>query len=131
MGQLKTIALLLALLASSGAGAQQKTYKCTDKVGKVTYSTTECHLLGLRAQGEVVDRMNTSPAYKAPAPSSTGQVQYSGPGGGSRPAPAAASQGGPAPEGDSGDPKRRCFTVKTAKGVSTRCNDQPEEEAPK
>ncbi len=128
MGQLKTTAFLLALLASAGAGAQQATYKCTDKAGKVTYSSIECHLLGLKGQGEVVNRMNTSPAYKPPPRPA---VQPS-----SGPAPATASQASApaaAKPADGPDPNRRCFTrqVKTAKGVSTvtNCNEKPDESA--
>lgn len=128
MVQLKTTAVLLALLASAGAGAQQATYKCTDKAGKVTYSSTECHLLGLKGQGEVVDRMNTSPAYKPPAGASAPKA----PAAASAPKPAAKAAE-PAATGseDEADPNRRCFKVKTATGFATRCNERPAEDEPK
>jgi len=33
----------------------------------------------------------------------------------------------PAASADPADPERRCFTVRTAKGNITRCNDKPDE----
>ncbi len=120
------IALLLVLpllLAATGAAAQGM-YKCKDAAGKITYAGNECHLLGLKPAGEVADRMNTSPAYKAPKRPAA-------------PPPAAAPapqpvQGAAAAKDDTADPaKRRCFTIKTAKGVTTRCNEKPEQDDPK
>ncbi len=112
---------VLCSLCLCAIAAAQTTYKCTDKAGKVTYSGTECHLIGLTPAGEVADRMNTAPAYKAPPKSS-------------RPATPPAAAPAPKPEAkaaakaeDEPDPDRRCFRVKTATGYATRCNEKPEE----
>jgi hypothetical protein len=107
-------AVLLSLLCS--AAAAQGMYKCKDAAGKITYSGKECHLIGLTDAGEVTGRASVTPAVK-PAGASAAQTDV--------PARAPASQGAakaPVP------PERRCFTVKTAKGTATRCNDTPEEE---
>jgi hypothetical protein len=116
-----------ALLWSAGAAAQ--TYKCANAAGKVTYSSTQCSDLGLKDAGEVRNQLNVSPAQKvapirpAPAPQ---------PAQAPKPAPAAAAPKVPddLPPGtiiDQGrDDGKRCFTVKTAKGTSTRCNDSPD-----
>jgi hypothetical protein len=115
---LPIVAAAAALLVCAAA-ASQTTYKCKDKAGKITYAGNECHLLGLQPAGEVADRLNSAPAYKAPprayAPPST------------PPAPAAAPEPAAAAD-DQTNPRRRCFTIKTAKGVATRCNDKPDEE---
>jgi hypothetical protein len=106
----------LALLLSGGLAAQ--TFKCTDPAGKVTYSGTKCGDLGLKDAGEVKDKLNVSPAYKPP-PSAIE----------SRPSPAPAAIAPeteiPAAPEDVANPNRRCFTVHTAKGNITRCNDKP------
>ena len=109
----------LALLISGGLAAQ--TFKCTSPDGKITYSGTKCGDLGLKDAGEVKDQINVSPAYKPP-PGATGPRPS--------PAPAAAVQA-PAPEApaaaeEAANPERRCFTVKTAKGNVTRCNEKPD-----
>jgi hypothetical protein len=96
-------------------------YKCKDAAGKITYSGKECHLIGLTDAGEVTGRASVTPAVRPPAASAaqTGAPVRA-------PARAPASQGAakaPVP------PERRCFTVKTAKGTATRCNDVPEEPA--
>lgn len=106
-------ALLLSVLCS--AAAAQGMYKCKDAAGKITYSGKECHLIGLTDAGEVTGRASVAPAIK-PAAARAAQADA--------PAKAPASQGAakaPVP------PERRCFTVKTAKGTATRCNDTPEE----
>ncbi len=115
-----------ALLWSASAAAQ--TYKCTDNAGKVTYSSTSCGELGLKDAGEVRNQINISPAQKvapmqpAPAPAP-------------RPAPAPAAAKAPAVPADlppdtivdeGREDGKRCFTVKTAKGTATRCNDKPD-----
>lgn len=100
-------------LAAAQAGAQQ-VYKCQDAAGKVTYASNPCAELGMRSAGEVKESINVAPAYKAPP----------------RPAesaPAPAAQAAPPKPKPVAEPERRCFTVKTAKGVATRCNDKPEE----
>ena len=118
----------LALLLPAGAGAQ--TYKCTNEAGKVTYSSARCGELGLKDAGEVRDKINISPAQKvappAPAPAPAPRPAPA-------PAPAAAKAPGvpadlpPDTIVDQGrEDGKRCFTVKTAKGVATRCNDKPE-----
>ncbi|HVQ61408.1 MAG TPA: hypothetical protein VMS53_04935 [Burkholderiales bacterium] len=114
---------MCALLLSSGLAAQ--TFKCTDARGKITYSGKQCGDLGLKDAGEVKDRLNVQPvppAYKAPVQSRSE----------TRRAPRAeaseAPSAPPAPaESQDPDRERRCFTVKTAKGNVTRCNDQPPE----
>lgn len=100
-------------LAAAQAGAQQ-VYKCQDAAGKVTYASNPCAELGMRSAGEVKESINVAPAYKAPP----------------RPAepPPSAQSATPKPKAEkAAEPERRCFTVKTAKGVATRCNDKPED----
>jgi len=116
--------VVCALLLSSGLAAQ--TFKCTDAHGKITYSGKQCSDLGLKDAGEVKDRLNVQPvppAYKAPARSRTETGRPS-----SRAEASEAPSAPPAPT-DASEPERdrRCFTVKTAKGNVTRCNDQPPE----
>ena len=123
----------LALLSSSllwSAGAAAQTYKCANEAGKVTYTSTKCSDLGLKDAGEVRDQLNVSPAqkvepYRPPPAAAT-----------PKPAPAAAQAPAKAKVPDDMPPDtiieegrddgRRCFTVKTAKGTSTRCNDKPD-----
>src|SRR5262252_8961762 len=123
---MKTIAKLTlaswALLVPCALTAQ--TYKCTDANGKITYSGKKCSDLGLKPAGEVKDQIQTAPAYRpAPATARTSEGARTSP-----PASAPAAQA-PAPEpaaaAESDDPARRCFSVKTAKGNVTRCNDTP------
>jgi hypothetical protein len=99
-----------ALLLPAVAGAQ--TYKCVDAAGKDA--------------GEVRNKINISPAQKvarpAPAPAPAPAPKKA-------PAPAAAKAPALPPDTivDEGRTDgKRCFTVKTAKGVATRCNDKPE-----
>jgi Domain of unknown function (DUF4124) len=111
----------LALLSCSGLAAQ--TFKCVDANGKVTYSGKQCSDLGLKDAGEVKDRLNLTPAYQPPKPASS-----------VAPPPAPAVRGPNAdappvaPEPDK--PERRCFTIQTAKGPATRCNDVPPDDKP-
>jgi hypothetical protein len=98
-------------LAAAQAGAQQ-VYKCQDAAGKVTYASNPCAELGMRSAGEVKESINVAPAQKVPP----------------RPAaPPPAAQAVPPDAEKAAEPERRCFTVKTAKGVATRCNDKPED----
>jgi hypothetical protein len=115
---MRMLVALLVLCFSAGAAAQT-TYKCKDKAGKVTYSGTECHLLGLQAEGEVADRVSTTPALKTPPRSRSAQPPPP-----STSAPTAAKDSAPPP------PDRRCFTVQTKTGPVTRCNDKPDADAP-
>src|SRR5215831_3629923 len=120
---MRTIKLTLAsfvLLVPCTLTAQ--TYKCTDANGRITYSGKICSDLGLKDAGEVKGQIQMTPAYQPPP--RTGGMQTSPPA--SAPAgqaPAPAPEPGAAAESD--DPARRCFTVKTAKGNVTRCNDTP------
>ena len=99
----------------SAAVPAQQLYKCKDAAGKITYSSTECARLGLKPGGEIRDQLNVSPAVKFDlAPPSPAKPAA---------APAAADTRAAASEDKA--PERRCFTVKTAKGVATRCNDAP------
>jgi hypothetical protein len=114
----KLILTVSALLLSGELAAQA--FKCTNAAGKITYSGTKCSELGLKDAGEVKDRLNVNPAYRPPvrALEST-----------SSPAPAAKAPNTetPAAAVEPAKAERRCFTVHTAKGNVTRCNDTPDE----
>ncbi|HYU68922.1 MAG TPA: hypothetical protein VEL09_06280 [Burkholderiales bacterium] len=114
----KLILAVSALLLCHELAAQ--TFKCTSPAGKITYSGTKCSELGLKDAGEVKDRLNVNPAYRPPA-----RAIESPP----SPAPAAKTEDTeiPAAAAEPADPERRCFTVRTAKGNVTRCNDKPDE----
>jgi hypothetical protein len=112
---------LLALALGPQAGAEEL-YKCKNAAGKITYSGQECSQIGLTSAGEVKGKTNITPALKFPAQPAptfykvpTDQAASQAPG--AKPA---------APAEDGNDPSRRCFTVKTAKGTATRCNDDPD-----
>jgi uncharacterized protein DUF4124 len=109
-----------ALLMCTGLAAQ--TFKCTDALGKITYSGKKCSELGLKDAGEVKDRLNVQPAYQPPTAETRSTRSIA-------PAPAAEAPppAAPAAAEESASPERRCFTVKTAKGNVTRCNDTPPE----
>jgi len=113
--------LILAASASllSGELAAQ-TFKCASADGKITYSGTKCSELGLKDAGEVKDRLNVNPAYQPPARAIASPPS---------PAPAANAPNTetPAASAEPAAPERRCFTVHTAKGNVTRCNDKPDE----
>lgn len=112
-----TLAVLILVFAHE---ASAQLFKCRDAAGKVTYSGTKCSDLGLKDAGEVKDRLQVTPApsQPAPQPSSSARRENDEP-------PAATPP--PAAEAPK-EPERRCFTVKTAKGNVTRCNDKPDEE---
>jgi len=116
---MKLILAASALLLSGELAAQ--TFKCTDAAGKITYSGTNCRDLGLKDAGEVKDRLNVNPAYRPPpeirSPSPPTRAA----------APKAPNTDAPAAVAEPADPERRCFTVRTAKGNVTRCNDKPED----
>ena len=115
----KLILAASALLLSGELAAQ--TFKCTNAAGKITYSGTKCSELGLKEAGEVKDRLNVNPAYRPPARAI---------GSPSSPAPAAKAPNTEMPAAaaeEAPDPERRCFTVRTAKGNVTRCNDKADE----
>lgn len=91
--------------------------------GKVTYSGKQCSELGLKDAGEVKDRLNLTPAYQPPKPPAMAP--------GRAPTVQAPNTDAPpplAPEPEK--PERRCFTIQTAKGPATRCNDVPPEDKP-
>jgi Domain of unknown function (DUF4124) len=112
--------LLAAALLLPGALAAQ-TFKCTDKAGRVTYSSTRCSELGLKDAGEVPDRINVNPAYVPPRENRE-QRSSRAPAASKTPAEEKPAAAAPAPA----EPERRCFTVQTPKGPVTRCNDKPE-----
>ena len=115
----KLVLALSALLVSGELAAQ--IFKCTNAAGKITYSGTKCSDLGLKDAGEVKDLINVNPAYRPPARAI---------GSPSSPAPAAKAPNTemPAAAAEPAKPDRRCFTVHTAKGNVTRCNENPDEE---
>jgi len=122
-GIAKLILSAAALLLSGELAAQ--TFKCTDAAGKITYSGTNCKELGLKDAGEVKDRLNVNPAYRPPPASTRPQLA---------PAPVPAAPAAEAPStdtpatgGEPADPGRRCFTVRSARGNVTRCNDKADE----
>jgi len=114
----KLILGVSALLLSGELAAQ--TFKCANADGKITYSGKKCSDLGLKDAGEVKDRLNVNPAYRPP-------VQRSASPPSSAPAMAPQNAGMPAAAAETAEPERRCFTVHTAKGNVTRCNDKPDE----
>lgn len=119
MNEIAKLILAVSALLLSGELAAQ-TFKCTNAAGKITYSGTKCSELGLKDAGEVKDRLNVNPAYRPPARATE-----------SRPSPAPAAKAPntemPAAAAEPAEPERRCFTVRTAKGNVTRCNDKPDE----
>ena len=116
--------ILIALWSLCAAAAAQSVYKCKDAAGRITYSGSECQLIGQTSAGEVSDRTSVAPAAARPAAVPSPQragPHYAAPD--SPPEPSQNAANAPA------DPEKRCFAVKTAKGFSTRCNDTPEEDA--
>ena len=113
----KLVLALSALLVSGELAAQ--IFKCTNAAGKITYSGTKCSELGLKDAGEVKDRLNVNPVYRPPA-----RAIESPP----SPAPAAKAPNTEMPAAAAEPAKeRRCFTIHTAKGNVTRCNENPDE----
>jgi hypothetical protein len=111
------LTLSASLLLLSGELAAQ-TFKCTNAAGKITYSGVKCSELGLKDAGEVKDRLNVNPTYKPPAARIESRPS---------PAPAAKAPNTETPAAAAEEPAnldRRCFTVHTAKGNITRCNDK-------
>jgi len=120
MNGIATLILAASALLLSGELAAQ-TFKCTNAAGKITYSGTNCKELGLKDAGEVKDRLNVNPAYRPPA------VEIRSPRSSAPAAASAPNTDAPAAATEPADPERRCFTVHTAKGNVTRCNDKPDE----
>jgi len=113
---LKTVgtAFTAAIALAAAQASAQQVYKCQDAAGKVTYASNPCADLGMRSAGEVKESINVAPAQQvSPRPAA--------------PPPATSAQSAPPAAEKSAEPERRCFTVKTAKGVATRCNDTPED----
>ena len=106
-------------LASGGASAQM--FKCTNAAGKVTYSGQKCNEIGLKDAGEVKARIQSAPGDRPAAAAATrtpAPAQADAPAKAAEPPPTAAK---------ADDPDRRCFSVKTAKGTTTRCGDKQED----
>lgn len=119
---MRTFVAIAALLVAPQVGAQM--FKCTDKAGKITYSSTKCSDLGLKDAGEVRERLQVTPAPavtpSAPPPPAATQ---------SRPPPVSGpvvqpDESKPAAE-DPANPNRRCFTTNVGGKSVTRCNDRP------
>jgi hypothetical protein len=100
------------LLMGNRADAQM--FKCTDAAKKVTYSNVPCKQQGLNEAGQVQDRIQVTPALQPPPARARSAAEQ----------PVVQK---PAAEEEK-KPERRCFTVKTAKGTTTRCNDKPDEQ---
>ena len=111
---MKMLIAAVAFLFCAQAAAQAL-HKCRDAGGKVTYASQECEVLGLKPAGEIQDRSSVAPAVKAPPRVPAAK----------KPTPAPAAEA--APPAEPPKPDRRCFTVQTAKGTATRCNDDPDE----
>ena len=110
------LALGAFALAFCAAAPAQTMFKCKNASGRITYAAQECKELGLKDAGEVKGEVNVAPADRpAPRPKAA-----------RAPAPVAETPSS-TPE-PATEPKRRCFTVKTAKGFATRCNDDPDSE---
>jgi hypothetical protein len=112
--------LAVAALLFCAQAAAQPLHKCRDAGGKVTYASQECEVLGLKPAGEIQDRSSVAPAYKAPPPAPAAARPT--------PAPAAKVADGAAAPAEPPKEERRCFTVRTAKGMATRCNDTPDKD---
>ena len=119
-GIAKLILAASALLLSGELAAQ--TFKCANAAGKITYSGKSCKELGLKDAGEVKDRINVNPAYRPSTPETRSPRPSSAPAA----APQAPSTDAPTAAADPANPARHCFTVHTAKGNVTRCNDSPD-----
>ena len=117
--RLKFVLVLLAL-SLCGPAAAQGMYKCKDAAGKITYSGNGCNLIGLTSAGEVTGRVVVTPALKPPDP------RYGQPAAQPSTQPVATRSAAAPPPAE---PEKRCFTIKTAKGTSTRCNDTPDDPA--
>ena len=126
MNAVRTMLAAGAMLAASGHASAQM-FKCTDKAGKITYSSTKCSDLGLKDAGEVRDRLQVSPApavaptVPPPAAPATSAPPSSPPVSGPVVQPEAPK---PAAAADPANPEKRCFVVTGAGGKKvTRCND--------
>lgn len=108
----------LILVASQDAAAQL--FKCTDKAGKMTYTSRPCQEFGLKDGGEIKDRLQVTPA---PPPSVRPAAR---PSPAQQAAPSAPPVAAPAEEKK---PERRCFTTTVKGRTVTRCNDKPDEPA--
>ena len=105
------------LLAVAAPDAVAQLFKCSDAAGKVTYSSAACNTLGLKDAGQIQDRIQVTPAFQPPAQPAARRSSEDRPA--ATPKPAAEEEK---------KAERRCFTVKTAKGTATRCNDKPDEQ---
>jgi hypothetical protein len=119
MNQIAKLILAVSALLLSGELAAQ-TFKCTNAAGKITYSGKKCSELGLKDAGEVKDRLNVNPAVRPPGRATGSPPPLA-------PAAKAPDTEMPAAAAEPAKPERRCFTVHTAKGNVTRCNDTPVE----
>ena len=121
MNAIRMVMAVSALLACHEAAAQM--FKCTDKSGKVTYSSTKCSELGLKDAGEVRDRLQVTPAPAVTPPAASAPPAVSGP-------VVQPETPKPAAGADAASPDKRCFVVAGAGGKKvTRCNDGRPDEA--
>ena len=111
---LKFLCAALALLVHAEVASQQA-FKCKDAAGRITYAGKPCDELGLISAGEVKHRITVNSGVITPV------APAAAPG-----APVADAKPSGSADSTPEAPDKRCFTVKTAKGTATRCNDVPE-----
>lgn len=133
MNAIRAVMAVSVLLMCQEATAQM--FKCTDKAGKVTYSSTKCSEIGLKDAGEIKDRLQVTPAPPATTPAPPAAAPAA-----SAPRPPSPPVSGPVVQPDAPKPaaavdpanpdKPRCFVVTGAGGKKvTRCNDGRPDEA--
>ena len=121
---MKVLFAVLAFALFAEVAAQQM-FKCRNASGQITYSGRECKDLGLSPAGEIKGQANVVETPGTPSATRDGErATPTPPQAVKQEAPVAPDA--PAAEAAPATPERRCFTVKTAKGNVTRCNDTPE-----
>ena len=122
---MKVLFAVLAILLCAEVAAQQM-FKCKNASGRITYSGSECKNLGLSPAGEIKGQANVMSTPETPTATRDNEAPTPTPRPGVK-EQAPVARDNPAGEAPPVTPERRCFTVKTAKGTTTRCNDAPAE----